>query len=116
LGRLAELGYIDDRAFAEGHVRRRKSGRGPRALVHELAARGVERAVAEAAVAGFDAGAQVAAATHLAERLYGKRPWPGYREMLDGVGGKLVRRGFPPAVARAACRAAWSGARPDPEA
>ena len=116
LRRLAELGYLDDRSFAEGHVRRRRTGLGPLALSKELASRGVDRAVAETALAGFDAAAQLESATQLAERLYGRRPSPGYREMLNTVGAKLLRRGFSPAVARAACQAAWRGARPDPEA
>jgi regulatory protein len=116
LARLAELGYLDDRSFAEGHVRRRSSGRGPRALSQELASRGVERSVADGAVAGFDAEAQLASATQFAERLYGRRPSPGYREMLNTIGAKLLRRGFSPAVARAACLAAWRGAQAQTEA
>lgn len=116
LVRLTELGYLDDRSFAEGHVRRRRTGLGPLALSKELASRGVERSVAETALAGFDTEAQLASATQLAERLYGRRPSPGYREMLNTVGAKLLRRGFSPAVARAACQAAWRGARPDAEA
>jgi regulatory protein len=44
LGRLVELGYLDDRSFASGLVRRRGTVRGPLALSAELAARGVDRA------------------------------------------------------------------------
>ncbi len=105
--RMAELGYVDDRAFAEGHVRRRSSTRGPLALSAELAARGVDRRDAEAAVRGFDQAAQLASARHLAERLYAARAFAGFSEMLDSIGAKLVRRGFPPGVVRAACRAVW---------
>lgn len=106
--RLHELGYLDDRSFAEGHVRRRQVGLGPRALSAELWARGVDRQVADRALAGFDADAQLASATRLAERLCGHKRHAGYREMLDSIGPKLLRRGFSPGVARAACRAAWS--------
>jgi regulatory protein len=102
--RLVELGYLDDRSFAQGVVRRRGAVRGPLALSAELAAKGVDRAEAEAAVAGFDPEAQLESATRLAERLLAGKPVTSYREMLGGVGSKLLRRGFPSTVVRAACR------------
>lgn len=114
--RLVELGYLDDRSFAEGHVRRRKAGLGPLALSAELSARGVDRQVADGALAGFDVEAQLVSATRLAERLYARKAHAGYREMLDAIGPKLLRRGFSAGVARAACRAVWSGTLPPPEA
>ena len=109
LGRLSELGYLDDAAFAAGHVRRRSSSLGPLALSAELAARGVERRVSGQAMAGFDHTAQVASATRLAERLCGRNRPAGYSELLDTVGAKLLRRGFSRGVAREACWAVWSG-------
>ncbi|TAN34370.1 hypothetical protein EPN29_03105 [bacterium] len=115
VGRLAELGYMDDRSFAQGLVRRRGASRGPMALSAELAARGVERTLADAALAEFDADAQLASATRLAERLGARKAVAGYREMLDQVGSRLVRRGFSPAIVRAACRAALAGTPQDAE-
>jgi len=115
MARLIELGYLDDSSFAKGLVRRRAALRGPRALSAELAARGVDRAEADAAVAGFDAEAQLASATRLAERLYARKAGIGYREMLDTVGAKLLRRGFPVPVVRAACRSVLLGAPQPPE-
>jgi regulatory protein len=103
MGRLEELGYLDDQSFAHAFVRRRGSVRGPRALSAELAARGVDRAHVDSAVAEFGEAEQLAAATQIAERLYARKPSPGYRELLDEVGAKLVRRGFSVSVARAAC-------------
>jgi regulatory protein len=114
--RLVELGYLDDRAFAEGHVRRRSSGLGRLALSAELAARGVDRAVADEALGGLDADGQLASATRLAERLFGRKAFAGYREMLNSVGPKLMRRGFSPGVVRSACRAVWDGTLRDGEA
>jgi len=108
LSRLQELGYIDDQAFARSFVRRRGSSRGPRALSAELAARGVDRAEVDTAVAEFGEPEQVAAATRIAERLYARKP-TGHREILDEIGTKLVRRGFSVVVARAACRAVLAG-------
>lgn len=109
VGRMTALGYLDDRAFAEGHVRRRSQGRGPLALASELAARGVDRRAADAALGTFDHAAQVAAATTLARRLAGHKRPAGYRELLDSVGAKLLRRGFSMGVAQEACRAVWRG-------
>jgi len=110
LSRLLELGYLDDQSFAEGLVRRRGAIRGPLALSAELAARGVDRAHADTAIAAFDSDAQLAAATRLAERLYARKPQAGYRDMLNTIGPKLMRRGFSANVVRAACRAALPGA------
>ena len=109
LRRLEELGYLDDQAFATSFVRRRGSVRGPRALSAELAARGVDRAHVDTAMAGFGEDEQLAAATQIAERLYARKPALGHREILDEIGSKLVRRGFSVAVARAACRSVLTG-------
>ena len=108
--KLTELGYLDDGSYARALVRRRAAQRGPLALAAELAAKGIDRAKAGAALAEFDQEAQLAAATRLAERLYARRPVAGYRELLDGVGAKLIRRGFTAPVVRAACRSVLSGA------
>jgi regulatory protein len=109
VARLIELGYLDDRSFAEAHVRRRSSALGPRALSAELAARGIDRAIADAVLGGFDEDRQLGTATHLAERLRGRKAFPGYREMLDSVGPKLLRRGFSAGIVRTACRQVWNG-------
>ena len=110
MARLVELGYLDDASFAKGLVRRRNGLRGPRALSAELAARGIDRAEAEAAVAEFGPEAQLASATRLAQRLYAGKPGAGNREMLDKIGTKLLRRGFSTTIARAACRSVLAGA------
>jgi regulatory protein len=101
---LVKLGYLNDQDFARGLVRRRGALKGPLALSAELFAKGVSRAEAEIAVAEFDPQAQLLSATKLAERLYARKPGMGYREMLDGIGTKLLRRGFPATIVRAACR------------
>ncbi len=113
LRRLEELGYLDDQSFARSFVRRRGSVRGPRALSAELAARGVDRAQVDTAIAEFGEEEQLAAATQIAERLYARKRSPGYREILDEVGTKLVRRGFSVSIARAACNTLLAG-RSDP--
>jgi len=115
IARLVDLGYLNDSSFAKGLVRRRAALRGPRALSAELAARGVDRAEADEAVAEFDLEAQLVSATRLAERLCARKPGIRYREMLDTVGTKLLRRGFPTHVVYAACRSVLQGAAQPPE-
>jgi regulatory protein len=115
IARLDELGYLNDSAFAHGLVRRRGALRGPLALSAELAAKGVDRAEAAAAVAEFGPEAQVASATRIAERLFTRNPALSYREMLDRVGAKLIRRGFPVTVVTAACRSVLATAAQQPE-
>jgi regulatory protein len=110
LARLTELRYLDDDAYARGVVRRRSSSRGPAAVAAELASKGIDREGVAAALQGLDADEQLAAATRLAERLYAAKPVPGYREMLDRIGAKLVRRGYSGSVVREACRAVLAGA------
>jgi len=109
LSRLSELGYLDDASFAAGHVRRRLATRGPLALSAELSARGVDKQMADTALAAFDSETQLAAATRLAARLAGHNRPAGYRQLLDSVGAKLLRRGFSMTVAREACRVVWTG-------
>ena len=116
LDRLVELRYLDDEAFARALVRRRSTNRGPAALAAELSAKGIDRAGVATALAGLDGDAQLAAATRLVERLYAAKPVPGYREMLDSIGAKLVRRGYSGAIVREACRAVLTGASGDAEA
>jgi regulatory protein len=108
--RVAEMGHLDDQAFARGYVRRRASVRGPLAIAAELAARGVDRGASEAALADFDASEQLRAATRLVERVYVREPELSYRELLAKVGNRLLRRGFSARVVQAACRAVASGA------
>ena len=116
LARLADLGYLDDAGFASGHVRRRAAMLGPLALSAELAARGVDRDVAQTAVAGLSHEDLLAAAVRLvAVQTARKRP-AGYKELLDSAGARLLRRGFSLSVAREACRAVWLGTVGQPEA
>ena len=105
LARLTEMGYLDDAAFARGLVRRRSASRGSLAVSAELAAKGIDRQGSAEALAGLDPETQLASATAIAERMCPRGQEIGYREMLDRVGVKLLRRGFPSGIVRAACRA-----------
>lgn len=109
LDRLAELGYLDDAAFAEGHVRRRSPSLGPLALAAELAARGVDRGLTRLALDGLSDADQLAAAVRLVQRQGARKPPASYQELLAAAGSKLLRRGFSLGIAREACRVVWLG-------
>ena len=105
MARLTEMGYLDDAAFARGLVRSRSATRGRLAVAAELAAKGIDRQGTAEALGELDAESQLASATVLAERMCPRGAEIGYREILDRVGVKLLRRGFPAGIVRAACRA-----------
>jgi len=107
--RLLEAGLLNDRVFAELYVRRRSRSLGPLAISAELAARGVDRELADAAVDRLGPHKQLLAAHRLADRLAGNTRYASYRELLHSVGAKLLRRGFSMTIARAACEAVWDG-------
>ncbi len=94
LARLEELGYLDDRAFAQYWVeqRRRFSPRGVRALAHELRQKGVPTPVIDQVLASV--GDEVAAAQEaLRKRLHGWRHLDP-EALRRKAQGYLQRRGF----------------------
>jgi regulatory protein len=103
---LVRLGLIDDRAFAEGRARRLvEQGRPSRRIVQELAAKGVDRDVALAALErvgeetpDLDLSAALAFARR---RRLGPYAVPGGRERTpEQALAAFARAGFPYAVAR----------------
>ena len=119
LERLAELGYVDDAAFARwwGEQRDRHRPRGRRMIEAELRQRGVSREVIEAYREEHAApertpedeglpGDEVSRATQALARHLRGRPLPDERAARQRVGMYLVRRGFDPDTVRAALRAA----------
>ena len=104
VARLTELGLLDDDAFARQWVVERSGRRGGAALVAELHARGVDRAVAEKAVreAALD---EIEAAKELALaqlRRISRLPLARQAARLTGA---LARRGYPPEVVKEALAA-----------
>ncbi len=98
VGRLESLGLLDDGAFARHFARvRAPRGHGPSRLLHDLLAKGVDRRVAERAIAetadaeGIDAGVQARALTlRRAAQVRGLPPRQQRRRVLA----YLARRGF----------------------
>ena len=93
--RLLELQLLDDQAFAlqlieEGALRK---GLGPRALRAELARRGVERSVAEAALAEFGLDEEAQAKNEASRHLRKVIRFP-LREQASKLQQMLIRKGF----------------------
>ena len=124
--RLAELGYLDDAAFARwwGEQRDRHGPRGSRMIEAELRQHGVPRDVIEAyrvehaaperrpedeAVPASEA---ERAADALARHLR-RRPLPTDPKALQRIGMFLMRRGFDPETVRATIREAGAEAADD---
>jgi regulatory protein len=107
LGRLEQVGLIDDAAFAAAVVESRMGARGEsrRAVGVKLQQAGVDRDVARAALDLAPEGEQDRAdrlAQARATRVSGLDPATGFAR----VSGFLMRRGYPPGVARQAARRA----------
>ncbi len=116
LGRFAEVGLIDDAAFAQAWVETRHHGRGlaRRALSAELRQRGVAADQVRMAVSSLGAQDEAAMARQLvARRLPASRgrPLPARVRHLVGV---LARKGYPAGLAYQVVREALAGeAGPD---
>lgn len=119
LERLAELGYVDDAAFARwwGEQRDRHRPRGRRMIEAELRQHGVPREVIESYRTehadperrpediGLPSTEEERARQALDGHLRG-RPLPEDRSALQRIGMFMMRRGFDAETARAAIRAA----------
>lgn len=100
LGRLSEIGLIDDEAFARAWVHSRHVGRGlaRRALAGELRRRGVADETINEAVQTLDPEQEERTARELvARRLPGTRTLPPDKRMRRLVG-MLARKGYPPGL------------------
>jgi regulatory protein len=108
LGRFADVGLIDDAAFARAWVESRHHGRGlaRRALAAELRQRGVADGDVRSAVGLLGPQDEAAAARRLvAKRVAATRgqPWPARARHLLGM---LARRGYPAGLAARVVREA----------
>jgi regulatory protein len=87
LDRLAAVGLVDDRDYAEQWVqsRRARAGKSRRALAAELRTKGVDNEVISTALAGIDAGAERDRAEQLVQAKL-------RRETLSGDDARITRR------------------------
>lgn len=101
LDRLTEVGLIDDAAYAEMVVRTRVAERGlaPAAIASELARKGIEGRIVQAAVAQVDPDRQRQLASQLAAKrarsLTGCPRQVAWRRLT----GMLARKGYPAGLA-----------------
>jgi regulatory protein len=110
LDRLTEVGLVDDEVFARDWLaagERRQRSR--RALLSELAEKGVDRDIAEAAAAELDVERDYEVARAYAQRkavgLSRVEPLARYRRLA----GALARRGFPAGVVAQVTREVLAG-------
>jgi regulatory protein len=126
LERLAELGYLDDAAFARwwGEQRDRHAPRGRRMIEAELRQRGVPREVIEEYRPEHAApdraledeslpGTEADRARDALDRHLRGRPLPTEAKALQRIGMYLMRRGFDPETVRGAIRAVGADAGDD---
>ena len=101
LDRYADVGLIDDAAFARAWVESRHYSRGlaGRALAAELKQRGVDSGEIRDAIEELGPAAEVATARKLvAQRLAGTRGEPA-QARTRRLAGMLARKGYPPGLA-----------------
>jgi regulatory protein len=123
IGRLIELGYLDDAAFARwwGEQRDRHAPRGRRRIEAELRQHGVPREVIEAFRDEHAAperapedealpGTELDRARDALERHLRGRSMPDDAKAVQRIGMFLMRRGFDPEIVRSAIRAASTAA------
>jgi regulatory protein len=120
LGRFSEVGLIDDATFAEQWVRSRHASRGlaRRALAAELHRKGVDRGVADEALADLDMECERRKARELIDRRL-RTLAVGCPEERARTGrrllGMLARKGYPAGVATEVVRAALAERGADEE-
>jgi regulatory protein len=96
LGRLDDVGLIDDKAFAEMWVRSRHTyrGMGPRALAVELRRRGVDNDVTAEAVAMVDSDAEEDRARQLVRKRLPSMSSADQQAKIRRLVGMLARKGY----------------------
>lgn len=115
LDRFAEVGLIDDTAYAQAWVESRQRGRGlaRRALGAELRRKGVDADAVEQALDSVDPADEAAAAAELVRKrlrtMSGLAPEVAARRLH----GMLARKGYPGELASAVVRAALDGLEPE---
>ncbi len=108
LDRFAEVGLVDDGAFAEAWVRARQARRGlsRRALTHELRAKGVDVAVIQESLARLSPDDEYTAARALVERKLRVTRGLDRAVRVRRLAGVLARKGYPAGLAMQVVREA----------
>ncbi|ASO19247.1 regulatory protein [Actinoalloteichus hoggarensis] len=117
LGRLDEVGLIDDQSFAEMWVRSRHThqGLGRRALLQELRRKGVDADVAAEAAQGLDREAEEERARQLVRRKLAASAGADERVRMRRLVGMLARKGYSQGLAFEVVRAELAAEGTDDE-
>jgi regulatory protein len=117
LGRLTEVGMIDDALFAEMWVTSRHRGRGlaGRALSQELRRKGVDDAVVDQAVQALEPEQELATARALVARRLPTTRGLAPDARVRRLAGLLARKGYPAGVAFRVVREALAEEGVDPD-
>jgi regulatory protein len=101
LDRLAEVGLVDDRAFAADfvHAKRAERGLAGRELSRQLRGKGVHDEAIADALADIDEDAERAVARRLAERKLKGMTGLDPQVQIRRLAGMLARKGYSPGVA-----------------
>jgi regulatory protein len=102
LDRLADVGLIDDVAYAQAWVSTRQAGRGlgRRRLVDELRRKGVARETIDEAIEQVDTATERATARALVARRLPQLSGLSREKQLRRLAGVLARRGYPDGLVR----------------
>jgi regulatory protein len=106
LDRMAEVGLVDDQAYAQMLVRSQQGGRGlaKRALARQLRTQGIEDDVAAEALAAISDGDEHDRARRLVDRRLRSMPGEGMQVQIRRLSGMLARKGYSSSVTSAVIR------------
>lgn len=112
LDRMAEVGLVDDTAYAQMLVRSKQAGRGlaRRALAHELRKKGVDDETAAQALDAVDPAAERRAARRLVDKKLATMHGLDVAVQTRRLAGLLARKGYPGDVAYGVIRDALADA------
>lgn len=115
LDRLAAVGLVDDRAFADSFVlsRQRERGLAVREISRQLRDKGVDEAVITTAVEGMAGGAEIEVARQLVLRKLRSMARLTPEVKTRRLVGMLARKGYPPSMAFQVVREALGAAAED---
>ena len=101
LDRLADVGLVDDRAFADGYVlsRQRDRGLAVREISRQLRDKGVDEAVISTAVEGAAGEPEAEVARQLVQRKLRAMTRLAPEAQTRRLVGMLARKGYPPSLA-----------------
>lgn len=112
LDRMAEVGLVDDEAYAQMLVRSQQAGRGlaKRALARELHTKGIDDGVAQAALASVSDAVERDRARDLVDKKLRAMHGLGITVQTRRLAGMLARKGYSPGITYAVIREAFAEA------